>query len=301
MDMICALYARLECDDPGDTEIFGEIEFSQLGALDFTTVRSSVRRVRRTPGLIGRDDRDSYLVQIQRLGRGVVCQDGRQAVLNPGDFAVFDTGRPYELQFDCPEHDVLVVRLPRSALEAHVTNLQELTATMVSGACVAGQLLRTQADMLQRRIDQVHPSSTVSLSEALSSMIAAGLRELPRANANRHSKLCAFHVASVKKHVSDNLRNPELTVASIAAAMKMSPDYLSRLFRLEPVTLSRMIWHQRLDACRRELSDPHMAHRNISEIAFGWGFNDATHFGRIFKGQFGVTPREWRHESLGRA
>ncbi|HUG26068.1 helix-turn-helix domain-containing protein [Piscinibacter sp.] len=296
LDMICAMYAKLECERP-NKEVFGEISFSQLGVLDFTELHSNAQFMRRTPNMIRNDTRDSSLVQIQRVGRAVVRQDGREARLVPGDFVMYDTTRPYELHFEDETHEVIVVRLPSSELQPHVVNLHDLTATTVPGTCAAGNLLLTMIDTLQRDIDRLHPSSAIGVSEGITSIIAAGLRSLPGANAQRSSQLCAYHVARVKAHVIENLRNPELSISNIAAAMRMSPDHLSRLFRAEPVPLSRWIWQQRLDACRRDLCDARMAHRSVSEIAFAWGFNDATHFSRSFKEQFGLSPRDWRQQS----
>ncbi len=300
LDMICALYVRLDCERPAHRDVFGQIEFSRLGTIDLTQVSSNVQHVRRVPALIRGDARDWLLVQIQRHGRGIVQQDGREANLVPGDFVLYDTTRPYELHFQDPQHDLIVVRLPRSELEPHVPNLHELTATTVPGSCAAGHLLLSMIETLQRDIDRLHPSSALGVAEGVTSIIAAGLRSLPGANTKRPSNLSAFHVARVKAHVMESLRDPELSIANIAAAMKLSPDHLSRLFRGEPAPLSRFIWHQRLDACRRELSDPRFAQRSVSEIAFSWGFNDATHFSRSFKEQFGMTPREWRHDSRSR-
>lgn len=301
LDMICALYVRLDCDRPDSRDVFGEIEFSRLGTLDLTQVSSNVQHVSRGPALISGDTRDWLLVQIQRRGRGIVQQDGREAHLVPGDFVFYDTTRPYDLHFQDPQHDLIVVRLPRSELEPHVVNLHELTATTVPGSCAAGHLLLSMVETLQRDIDRLHPSSALGVAEGVTSIIAAGLRSLPGANARRPSQLSAFHVARVKAYVMENLRDPELSITRIAAAMKLSPDHLSRLFRAEPVPLSRLIWQQRLDACRRELCDPRLAQRSVSEIAFSWGFNDATHFSRSFKEQFGMTPREWRQEAAGQA
>jgi len=51
---------------------------------------------------------------------------------------------------------------------------------------------------------------------------------------------------------------------------------------------------RRLDATRRDLCDPALAARSISEIAFAWGFNDAAHFSRAFRARFGRSPRELR-------
>jgi methylphosphotriester-DNA--protein-cysteine methyltransferase len=33
-------------------------------------------------------------------------------------------------------------------------------------------------------------------------------------------------------------------------------------------------------------------HQTNIEIAFRWGFNDAAHFSRVFKAQYGVSPRQ---------
>ncbi len=295
LDMICAIYARLECERPAAT-LHGEIEFSHLGALDLTEVHSNVQLVQRTPSMIRSDSRDSCLVMIQREGRSLVCQDGRETRLVPGDFVMYDTTRPYALHFEAPRHGVIVVRVPRSELQPHVVNLDDLTATTVPGTCAAGNLLLTMIDTLRRDIDRLHPSSAIGVSEGITSIIAAGLRSLPGANVQRPTQLCAYHVARVKAYVMERLRDPELSISGIAAAMRVSPDHLARLFRGEPVPLSRWMWQQRLEACRRDLCDPRARHRSVSEIAFSWGFNDATHFSRSFKEQFGCPPREWRQQ-----
>ncbi|MDD5581131.1 MAG: AraC family transcriptional regulator [Methylobacter sp.] len=31
-------------------------------------------------------------------------------------------------------------------------------------------------------------------------------------------------------------------------------------------------------------------------MAFRWGFNDSAHFSRVFKQQFGCSPREFRQQ-----
>ena len=294
LDMICSTYVLLDCVIPHDRNLFGAIEFNRLGSLDFTHLRSNAQRVRRTENQIRKGGEDCYLVQVQREGKGVVCQDGRMAVVNPGDFVLYDSTRPYELIFDNGEHDVFVMRLTRTQLEGHVSNLEELTATTVGSNDAAGHLLLTMVETLVRDIDKLQPSSAVGVSEAITSIIAAGLRGLPDANVRKPSNLQAYHIARIKAYVQDNLRDPELSIQSVAAALRMSPDHLSRLFRSEPVPLSRMIWKMRLDGCRRALGDPRLAECGVSHIAFSWGFNNAAHFSRSFRDEFGVSPREWR-------
>jgi AraC-like DNA-binding protein len=41
--------------------------------------------------------------------------------------------------------------------------------------------------------------------------------------------------------------------------------------------------------------------RTVTAIAFDYGFNSPTHFGRVFRAKFNVTPREYRREKTGTA
>jgi AraC-like DNA-binding protein len=300
-EMVCDVFVRLECRALADTQMHGSIETSCIGSIDLTHLRATGQTVRRTASHIRDSGDDFVIVQVQRQGRCVVCQDERTTIAAPGDFVLYDTARPYELIFDDSLHDALILRLERSKLEPHVGRLEELTATTVGGAGPAGQMLASMLEVLHRGVEHLHPASMHALSEAIASAVAAGLRSLPNANVTKASNLSAYHIARVKAYVSQNLRDPNLSIASIAAAMQMTPDHLCRLFRGQPRPLSRMLWQQRLEACRRDLCDPRMARRGISEIAFSWGFNEAGHFSRSFREQFGVSPRDFRSSESKRA
>ena len=294
LDVICATYVQLDCDQPNAQPLYGDISFNRLGMLDFTHLRSNAPRVSRTESKIRQGGEDCLLVQLQRKGRCVVQQDGRMAVLEPGDFTLYDSVRPYELQFGVMEHDVFVIRLPRAQLMQHVSNIEELTATRVPGEDAAGRLLLAMVETLRSGVDRLQPNSALAVADAITNVVAAGLRGLPQANQVKTSNLRAYHLARIRAYVQDHLRDPELSVHSVAQALKLSPDHLSRLFRSEPMSLSRWIWKQRLDACRRDLCDPRRREQGISDIAFTWGFNTAAHFSRSFREEYGVAPREWR-------
>jgi AraC-like DNA-binding protein len=98
----------------------------------------------------------------------------------------------------------------------------------------------------------------------------------------------------VKRFVLERLDDPDLSPASIAATQHMSLRYLHALFRADSSSPARWILAERLDRCRTDLADPAKQHRSICEVAHHWGFRDAAHFSRVFKRQFGKTPRECR-------
>ena len=60
---------------------------------------------------------------------------------------------------------------------------------------------------------------------------------------------------------------------------------------------TRTIQHQRLEACRRDLRDPACAHLAAATVGARWGFVDPSHFGRVFRTAYGLTPNEWRAAS----
>lgn len=106
--------------------------------------------------------------------------------------------------------------------------------------------------------------------------------------------MAEYHIRRAKQYIDDRLREPGLTVESIAAHLGISPGHLYRIFREQPCSPAQYLWNRRLEACSRELLAPPRAKATVSEIAFSWGFNDAAHFSRSFKSKFGCSPREWR-------
>jgi len=294
LDLMCSTLVAVDHQAKPGCEFHGELTSLRLGCLTVGNIRSNAVRVERTAERAHREADGYYLIQIQRQGSSTVCQDDRTAVLEPGDFALHDSTRPFELLFEDESHDVTTLRLPCSALDIHVSNVQELTATTISASSSAGKLLGSMISMLSRDFSRMPTSAALSLSEAIVSLIAAGLRSLPTANLKRPSSLQAYHVGRVHAYVNAHLRDPDLSVGAIARAMDMSADHLSRIFKQEPMPLSRLIWQSRLTACTNDLRDSRLRHRTISEIAFAWGFNDAAHFSRAFKERHGLSPRKWR-------
>jgi AraC-like DNA-binding protein len=100
--------------------------------------------------------------------------------------------------------------------------------------------------------------------------------------------------ARALRYIDDHLAEPDLAPPGIARALGMSLRYLHLLFEGTGTTVRATILCRRLDRCRDALADPGQRQRNVSEIAFAWGFNGAAHFSRTFKARFGVPPRDAR-------
>jgi AraC-like DNA-binding protein len=293
-DLVCDTYVQLECDAPaGQRAIDGEIVADRLATLELSRVTATAQTVRRTPARISRASEDYFLVSIQTQGQGVVSQDGRDAVLAPGDFALYDSTRPYTLTFD-GSFQQIVLMLPGPTLRTALRDTERLTATRVSGASGAGHLMINMISTLAADIGTLAPESATAVADSVSQILIAGLSALPAARRTPVSQLTALHREQIKALVCERLRDADFGVAEIAARLRLSPSTLYRAWGGEACSLSDWIWAQRLELARRELCDPSLSARSISDIAYGCGFNDAAHFSRAFRARFGCTARDLR-------
>ena len=102
----------------------------------------------------------------------------------------------------------------------------------------------------------------------------------------------------LKAHIRAHLADLDLSLAETAAALGISPRYVNDLLSDEATSFQRHVLRERLAQCARDLASPMLAHRQVGEIAFAWGFNDLSHFGRVFREHYGASPREWRQNKL---
>lgn len=296
-DLACEAYVQLQCEAPsGSDTIEGEIEVDHLASLALTRVTSTAQTVHRTPVQIARAAEDRFLVSIQTAGRGLIRQDGRDAVLAPGDFALYDSNRPYTLHFDRPFQQI-VLMLPGPMLRSALRDTRQLTATAVPGSRGAGRLLIEMIRTLSADIGVLAPVSAAAVADSVTQILVAGLSALPAAQAQGVSRRTAFHREQLKALVQGRLRDPALNVAGLAHALRLTPSTLHRAWAGEACSLADWIRAQRLDTARRDLVDPARAGCSVSEIAYGCGFNDAAHFSRAFRARFGCSPRDWRAAS----
>jgi AraC-like DNA-binding protein len=93
----------------------------------------------------------------------------------------------------------------------------------------------------------------------------------------------------VRSYIEDRLDDPDLSPAAIAAAHGVSVRTLQLAFAETGTTVTRHVRDRRLKACYRDLTRPGPA-ETVTDVAFRWGFNDAGHFSRTFRQEFGVTP-----------
>lgn len=89
---------------------------------------------------------------------------------------------------------------------------------------------------------------------------------------------------------------PDLASGEIAHGLGVSLRLLQRVFAERGETVMGRLWQERVRRAAQLLSAPEAADRSITDIAFACGFNDSSHFGRVFAERMGMAPSRWRRQ-----
>lgn len=292
-DTVCDTFVELECQSAEAEDFHGSLSNSALLDIQFSDVSAAAQKVVRTRSKIAQSSHEYFLVSLQTAGRGALAQDGRTAVLDPGDFALYDTTRPYELSFSEP-FSQLVLRLPRALVSSRLTDAEGMTALRIAGDHGAGRLASAFIHQLHGQMGELDALSARRLhASAVDLMVTALASQLGAARTGLGvSKILIRQ--RIRAYIEEQLANPDLSCESIAAHHGISERYLRKLFEGSPETVSEWIWRRRLDQAKRDLVDPLLRQTPITSIGYEVGFKDSAHFSRAFKARFGVTPREFR-------
>src|SRR5262249_52375127 len=144
---------------------------------------------------------------------------------------------------------------------------------------------------LSRQLDSNAVAPNPHLADAVVDLLSATLHEQVggpdmASGAHRHALLM-----KVKAFITANLRRPDLSITAIAGANHISVRYVQRLFEAEGQTAGGWMRAQRLERCRLDLADPALGDLPVSAVAARWGLVNASHFARLFKSAYGLSPR----------
>lgn len=288
--MVASTFDNLVVD--ADREAFeGSLDVRDLGGMDLARVASSAAVVRR--GRASWAQRPYFKLHVQDVGRSLNLQDGREAVLDEGDLMLCDPARPYTIRFDDPNR-MLVLRIPSERLADRMDDPEALCGRRLAGDSLAGALLTSFVRTLWTNAGQGAAPVGEAVQDAALSLLSAVARESQgEARTSRDLDAAQGAGARIKRFIDDNLCDPELSVGRVAGALGVSPRYVQMVFAGMATTPLAYIRRKRLERAARALREDG-AGCNITDLSFGLGFNDLSHFSRAFKAFYGVGPREFR-------
>ncbi|MEU9732103.1 helix-turn-helix domain-containing protein [Streptomyces sp. NPDC048002] len=291
-------FSRVDIDHhapPG--KISGRMRLSALGPIRFCSAKATPVTFRRTERLARQDDDEpAVFVGLQLRGTNLVTQHGRQALVPPGHLVVHESNAPYTLHFAAGV-DYCAFRVPRAALAVPGRVLRDIAAIPLGPDNAVARLAFTYFAQLavSEELHDVAESSTI-VDPSLE-LLRAVMTSRPGASGHVRAAPAEVPLSlRITQYARAHLADPGLSAARIAAAHGISVRHLYSVLAEAGISLGAWIRAHRLAECRRELAGPNGRLRTVAGIGRSWGFVDATHFSKVFKEAYGLSPRAWREQ-----
>jgi AraC-like DNA-binding protein len=263
---------------------------ADVGLLQF---ENSPMNIARTARQVAQATDDDLFICRQISGILRLEQNGRSLALESGDFTLVDPLIPYAGRF-CINSKLLVLKVPRRSLEARVGKTPGLVARALKPSAPEAGLTSSFLAMLPDYAGRTRADAAAIIADQVLDLMAVSLMALMGAQAPRVSSAHALVAMKLRATIEARLTDPALDPATVAAAAGISVRYANVVLARQGTSIMRLVQSRRLSRCRIALEDPLQSHRTLSEIAYGWGFSDMTHFSRKFKEAYGILPSDFR-------
>lgn len=294
-DLVCDEFIQLNCETSKQGSFHGTISGNKLEKLQITEVSSDPQLVIRSKQQISKSTEREFLLSLQLEEEGSVNQDGRVAKLGPGDFALYDSTRYYELHFEKTFRQ-LVLQIPYESLAERFLNPENITAKPVSAKTGIGSLTSQFIQSTAARLDHLSLQDKRVVTEHIIDMIVLSMGSMSTLrDTDGQSIARTAMLERIKQYIEVNIRNPHLTPTLIARQHQISDRYQRMLFASIGTTVTKYILNRRLELCKEGLQDSAYNQYNLTQLAYSYGFNDAAYFSRKFKEIYGISPKDFRH------
>lgn len=250
---------------------------------------AGAQKFSRSPLRIAQGSIDHYMIQL--FISGDVEQLGGTRRTKAGGLVAFDLAEVMNT-FNS-DFDLISVMVPRRRLAPLLNHPDSLQAARVDPGTGAGRLLANYLMTLLAVAPSLSVADVRFAARPLIELIALSFNGVTIKDGDVPKSAQPAELLRIQNFIKERLAKTDLDPDFVAAAVGMSRARLYRLFA--PIGgVSEFIREQRLRRCLADILSTRHAHRQIAEIAHGWGFRDPVSFARAFKQRFGQTPSSAR-------
>lgn len=310
-DVVCEAFtplapkrSRSQLDRSAITEgVPGWVRSEALVETNCAEIASCTQLLTHGPSEVRRSPMAAVFVNLQLAGTCYGEQDDRQCVVTPGSLAIFDTTRPYRLEFTEPEGAsswrVLSFRIPRDRWSASVRH-DDLTANSLDTTSGPGSIVGSMMSSLwqqRQTLDRLTVQAVErSFTDVLAAVTSAQSRHTAESETERRDDALRM---IVQRHIRTSIPLGRVTAEAAARSAAISVRSLHRLFEANDTSFAECVRQERLHGAMADLTAS-SASASLSEIAGRWGFYDSSHLTRTFQRYLDCTPSEYRSLHRGR-
>jgi AraC-like DNA-binding protein len=287
-EVVCETLYNISPEVPSKS-FSARIMAQNYGPLRFAACESSGYEIIRTNQDIAKAPADYYSLYLQLRGQTVLSQCDESIAFHRNDIVIFDGRQPFRAMVS-DEGRRAIAMIPRTMVDWRAPWLRQRPFCKLASDSGYADLARRH--MMQLTFNDLSENETSLLTDNLCNLLA--LASAPGITPNRLQP--ELQIEALLAFCRQNLHDSRLSPQFVSARFGISVRTLHLRFEKLGQTFGRWLLEARLDACSKALRDPHQHARNISDIAYSWGFNDLSHFNKAFRAQFGMPPGQWRYE-----
>jgi AraC-like DNA-binding protein len=281
--------------EPGEFQ--GTISTGTFGAVQLASVKAGPHSVERTEHLTRQARFTPLHLTCVLDGEVQVSQGERTAVVRTGGLFSYDGSHPFRMTMRHPIH-MVSVKFDHRLVDLRARLEHPLRAATWCGTQGASVLLAGLLRSAEPHIAHFDRTVADQLGSSLASLVTAVCAEKLGMAGDDPAAARRALLHRVKTFARAHLHCSDLSPAMLARSHNISLRYLQLLFHEENTSPALWIRNQRLERCRDDLTDPRTAHLTVANVAERWGLDSASHFSKLFRERYGLTPREWRRRSL---
>ncbi len=230
-----------------------------------------------------------------------VCTRGRtlQFGATRGTTFILPRGTVDELRWDGPTHRIAVAIHPSLLTKALDETAHESDIELTEHWNLIDPHIMAVLIALMTDLDEGSPAGRLygeSLANALAVYLLSRYAVHRRTPVSRRGGLPGYRLRRVLDYIGDNLAE-DLSLSQLAAVAGMSPHYFAELFHNSTGrTPHRYVLSERIERAKEGLRDPR---RSVIEVGLDAGFENPSHFARVFRRIVGTSPSKFRLEVQG--
>lgn len=215
---------------------------------------------------------------------------GREHLVLPQQWTVYETGSEYQIDVE-ETGTFLALMLPGSQCGGLLSALRDLRGRPLDVAGPAAVALATLGSVLKEG-GALDRRSEQALQDTVIALLDCGLRQGGAAPAAPPAK--PDRLRAIQQFIRDNLADPDLSPDKIAYIFGISRRSLYTMFLDAGNTPAAFMLSARLVAAVAMFENRAWRNRSVTDVALECGFADMSHFSRVFRQRFGMSPSAWR-------
>ena len=272
------------------TPFFGRMHLKNYDGLEVAHIATNAQKIERIFSTLKADQH--YFVILQQKGAMGFCSiRNEQILLRPGEIALIDSSASHRMYPQGPIQQTSV-HMPKHILD-QLGNNPKAIFSKLSQQHTSTKVLSTILKQLAYAPSSQHEGEGQTIQQAIHTLIQPTIHG-EQTSAAPSLKTVAY------QHILRLLPEADLSPERLAKEMQMSKRSLYRLFAEDDMSIARLILEARIEQCCKDLAESDLANQPLSltEVAFRWGFSDASQFSRSFKRIKGVSPSVWRESHI---